>query len=863
MFLGKDGKYYLDEKQNVEITSELIYRLYEKIATNFFFINTFSFVYNIENIDDNFLYKDNTLFYVDKNKKEFQIKIQSVKIIFRVEKDDKKEENTRDIFTYEQFEKNLEIFGITFPWSGDTVVTKDIIIERINRNDPDSLIIIENIDFNKLIRPKVLKLDKFKDFSTYITYYLKNKVNIEKYEENGFLDKNIFNIDPEKTIEFFFPTERKIFLTEILNEFKNGAKEYFFTGLHSIGKTFTLLAFNILEEPLIKKAYFNLETFRIEKKFFEIIIYESQNLFENKDKWKEAFVSLKNRINDSNNFLLIILNLIKLIKESYTIEGINYVIILDQIKFEKLEDNEYKQINSIRDYIQQTKNFYLIGCCSINYKGVKDILFYNWDKTQTDPNTNNIPNLKYIKSSKFSDKNNINYNMNKYLKLLGNIPRFKNIQDKLNSKIVNLFIKKTKEKFLKFYGVKKFYEFENIGKIPVLKQFKEKKDFLEELNRIPFKYFKINEEEKMFDFSCPIIKRALEELLEENELNQKGTDYNSELGWYFEKRVIYAMKVTNLIPKNTYIDNSYLIPTIFLPHKVGDLDHKENSLFYFEYCNVRRYDCAIYLGLEKAFLLIQISINKPKNKLDQYNPPNFESDLEDMQKFIKINNLKVKKYYLLFILLYSNYISEKELKAIKEKGFPYIRYDIDEKKFIGEIEKNDDFYEINNTINPNKNIDISTKHFEFGKINGSFNYEYKGKYHKYYAEKGMSLERFFSEIFGEDIKEEFKIITGFIFSNYFLSSFKNTYNLVFSEGLNTSVLLLNYQDDKIIYGTGESKKSFNWNSYNMIDRTTKKIQNKPQYSGMCCFLFKKNKLIYPIDDIDDNLKKIRKGIKEN
>ena len=142
------------------------------------------------------------------------------------------------------------------------------------------------------------------------------------------------------------------------------------------------------------------------------------------------------------------------------------------------------------------------------------------------------------------------------------------------------------------------------------------------------------------------------------------------------------MRVTNLIPKKYYIDNSYLITTIFLPHKVEDLDHKENSLFYFEYCNIKRYDCAIYLGLEKVFLLIQISINKSKIKLDQYNQQNFETDLEDMQKFIKINNLKVKKYYLLFILLYSNYIGEKELEAIKEKGFPYIRYDIDEKNLL-------------------------------------------------------------------------------------------------------------------------------------------------------------------------------------
>ena len=234
-----------------------------------------------------------------------------------------------------------------------------------------------------------------------------------------------------------------------------------------------------------------------------------------------------------------------------------------------------------------------------------------------------------------------------------------------------------------------------------------------------------------------------------------------------------------------------------------------------------------------------------------------------MQKFIKINNLKVKKYYLLFILLYSNFKNEKELKEIKEKGFFYIRYDLDEKKFIGEIEKNDDLYEIKNTINSNKDIDISTKHFEFAKINGSFNYDYKGKYHKYYAEKNMSLERFLNEIFGEEIKVEFKIITGFNLTNYYLSSFKSNYHMVFSQEINTSIFLLNYVDDKLIYGVGESKENFKWNSYNMIDRTLKQNIKKFSYLSMSCFLFKNTKLTYPRDDLDKNLKRIRKNIIEN
>ena len=112
----------------------------------------------------------------------------------------------------------------------------------------------------------------------------------------------------------------------------------------------------------------------------KIIIYESQNLFDSKEEWKEAFISLKNIINDSKNFLRILLNLIKLLAENYIKKDIMYIIILDQIKYDRVEDNEFKDINSIRDYIKNIKNIYLIGCCSINCKGVKEILFYNWTK---------------------------------------------------------------------------------------------------------------------------------------------------------------------------------------------------------------------------------------------------------------------------------------------------------------------------------------------------------------------------------------------------------------------------------------------------------------------------------------------------
>jgi len=828
MILGDDGKYYLGEGKNVEITSNLIYQIYNEISQNFFFEDPFTFDMNFEGKIFNFFYESNTLFYVENNNK-YHIKTQSVKIIFRVENQD----HIRYIFTYEQFVKSLIFFKISFPWSEDTVVTKNKIIESINRNDQRCLIIIENIDFKSLEKHNALYLDKFGDLSKYINYYSKGEINIEKYEEKDFLDKNIFTISPQNKMEFFTTIERRIFLDDILSKFKNGKKEYFFTGLHSIGKTFTLLAFNFIKQSSIKKAYFNLEALK-RKKFLEIIIYESQNLFDSQEEWKEAFILLKNIINDSKNFLRILLNLIKLLAENYIKRDIMYIIILDQIKYESIEDNEYKDIYLLRDIVKNTQNLYLIGCCSMNYKGVKEILFYNWTKTSEELNEKNIPKLNYIKSYKLNDENTIN-NSNKYLNLLGNTPRFKNIETKLNSKIVNLFLKKAKDDILKFYGPKNI--FGKIENISVLKSFEQKTDFLKKLDKIPLEFFEIYEEKNMFNFSCPLIKRAIEELVEENDLNKQFTDDNCEceLDWYFEKKVIYLIRTKNLIPEKYYIDNSYLIPTIFLPHKVEGLDLKENSLFYFEYSNFKRYNSAIYLGEQQSLILIQISIKKIENCLDEYNASNFQIDLEDIQIFLKTNNLKVNNYYLLFILEYSNY--KTNIPKINERGFSYILYDLEDNKFRGKL--NGNLFEIKNTINSDLDISISSNSFEFGMINGSFDYKYQGKFHKYYAEKNWSLERFFNEIFDEAEKYELKKISELDFSKFYLSSFDTTYLQALSpfNSCNEKILLLNYQDYKIYYGSSTSKHDFVWHSYDLIRREKKYIKNKYHYSNMECFLF--------------------------
>ena len=846
MYIDEDGIYCIGKEKKLKITRELIDKLYKELSRPLYISNE-SLIYTV-NVEEKvykftFLKENyNLLTYIDENGKWYTVENRAASFIFRV----KGQDNERDIFSYKQYEKNLEIFNYSFPWSEDNILTKSFIENKIFENDGRYPIIVVDINFNELKKSENNIVNSFKDLSKYINFYLKDEVELEKYEENNFIDKNIFKIEPDSKINVFFRDNRKLFTDSIINKFIKGTKEFFFTGLHSIGKTFTLLLFKSEIHEQIIKVYFNMEALKTEK-FLEIIIYESQKLFDNENKWKDAFIQLKNKISDSNNHLNILYNLIKLFVQKYAKKEIKYVIILDQIKFEKIEDEEYNYINSVRKVIKSSNNVHLIGCCSINYKGVKDILFYNWNKEEKEEKEEkeddkkeeeeeNIPELFYVRQSEFFGEK-INES-NKYLNLLGNIPRFKNIENKLNSKIVNLFLKKIKEKFFKFYGLNEFYKFKKIENIPVTKKFKNMKDFLDKLQKIPFKYFEIDLTQRMFDFSCPIIERAIKEILEEYELKEKAVDNNIELGWYFEKRVIYALRVTNLLDNKYYIDNSYLIPTIFLPHKIEDLNQKENSFFYFEFCNVKRYDCAIYLGKEKALLLIQISIRKPKYKLDEYSN-NFQGDLEDLQRFIKKNNLKVNKYYLLFILLYSNYVKEENLTEIRDSGFSYILYDLADNKFKGKIENN--LFEIPNTINSRIDYDIDENYFMFGKDNYSFDFEYKGKYHKYYVEKNFSLERFFNEIFDEIIKEEFKKITKFDFSGFYLKSYKSCYFKIFIEDMKEKHLLLNFKNGKIFYGSGTSKKDFSWHSYDLISREKKYIKNEGYYLTMDCFHFKNKK----------------------
>ena len=59
-----------------------------------------------------------------------------------------------------------------------------------------------------------------------------------------------------------------------------------------------------------------------------------------------------------------------------------------------------------------------------------------------------IPEMDYFPS--LQSKKEIDNN-NKFLKILGNLPRYRNLKGKLNWKIINILCKNIKKKILSFY----------------------------------------------------------------------------------------------------------------------------------------------------------------------------------------------------------------------------------------------------------------------------------------------------------------------------------------------------------------------------------------------------------------------------
>ena len=799
MFLADDGRYYFDEEMKYEFTIEIFYKIENILCENY----EGSYSDTINEKEYIFQKIGGLLYVINKsNNNKTELTFFPVNIIFNLEG----AKETRAVFSLSQYEKLLKIFNYVYPWTKNMLLSKSNVYDLIYYSIPlNKIIEIENLSmFNEDLSKESNSIEKFSDLSLYIGKYLKSEIDLSQYPEKKFLNEDDYIIKPESKLNYYMKKTR----VKIACGFESVClknKEYFFSGNVSIGKTFTLLGLNKWKDKSKKRAYYNLEALSQSNEYFKIIAYESRYLFDKKDEWIQEFHEIEE--NDIKAPLYMILHIIKKISKVGN-KNIQYFFIIDQIRFDDIsQDFEYIVMKEIREFIAQTNNCYLIGCLSINYKGVKQILFYNWFNKKNDiKNDESIPKV-YLISEYLTEKENVD---NKYLKLLGNLPRYKNLKDKLNIKIINILIKKMKNKIQKFYGYKDLLAFKSLENIPINKELDEK-EFKNILNKIPFKYFKIDLDNKKIDFAYPLVKIAISELLYTYKIKDYSGGNLSEYGWYIERRVIDLIKTSHVLGEY-YIDNSYEIPSIYFSYKINNefFDLNDNSLFYFSYFNVRRYDCAIYFGMEKSLLLIQIATNRTKKQLGKYNQYNFQTDLDDIQKFIYVNGLEVNKYYLLFIITLDNQESKAKLEELFNKsGLKYIVYNTLEDKFIDESFTS---YAISTYTKPHLINVEEIKKIDFYLENNTFFYEKNQPTSlKCYAEIGMTLEdfidQFIDDFHAEKLREKFHEKE----SNYRLLAARecHTGNILIDIRLepNYKILFFNYSENIVYIGQGISKSN--------------------------------------------------------
>ena len=370
------------------------------------------------------------------------------------------------------------------------------------------------------------------------------------------------------------------------------------------------------------------------------------------------------------------------------------------------------------------------------------------------------------------------------------------------------------------------------------------------MDKIPFKYFIIYINNNSIDYAYPLVKKSIKELFDSNEIENFQGKNEAERGWNFIKKVVDKIKISHVFGK-FYIDNYVEIPTIYRKYKIKDelFSETENTLFYFTYMNVRRYDCAIYLYDLKALILNKLSINETKKQLEKYTEENIKKDLKDIQKFLVINKIEVQKYYIYFILDEDNYKKKENYDLIESFNLKYCLFNYQKNIFSNEVEG---FQLINYLSNDSVNIDNEdAKLFEFGIKNDSFIYGdniKKEKTFKFYAEKGMTLKDFLEQTFGEDNYERFHEVFKYKEDKYHLikigTLFEREYS--FTEFFNDkNIIFLNLSEGILYIGIGNKDKEKFKFSFKTLQNFSLfgQFYDNINASFMTGFFFKSNEVI--------------------
>ena len=490
MKLEEDGKYYYEVEPKKELEKEDYAPILDKInrsrepIIHTEIISGKKFYYEFI---DGYVYV-----YTDDMDKKDKIKISYSP--GQIEFKTKNKTEIRYIFSLEQYYKTLDYFGIKFPWSKRIALSqgniKNIIYGRSLIEQPITIEDVTVFDLNLSNEKKydsvydcIDNIKTYRDLSKFIKYYLKENIKIHKYEEKDFININDFTIKPDSKFEIYNYYE-KIYFFGFFESRKE--KEFFFTGPSSIGKTINLLLLSNINTEKRRNAYFNLKALEYNEKYFEIAAYESRHLFDNNQDWENAFRKILNE--NRRGIYSIICALIKICGEKDNESNIKYYFILDEIIFDKTEEKNYifGMMNYIRNLISKTNNCYLIGCCSLKGKGTRDILIYQ----QFSYNIKYSLNLNFIANYINLYEKMEEIEGNKYLKMLGNLPKYINFKDALNMKILNIIKKKIKKHIKKFYDKNRDKIISTgLDKIDVNKTFKYRDNFKNFLETIPTRYF--------------------------------------------------------------------------------------------------------------------------------------------------------------------------------------------------------------------------------------------------------------------------------------------------------------------------------------------------------------------------------------
>ena len=852
MFLSDEGKYFFDKKMKIEYTflihKEVVLHLYGNPNLNIKPSFNYSIIKN--NINYNFKKNFNEIivsFPLTNN--NTILRRHPFNLIMEGKNENK---DTISCYNREQFENIIKYSNIIYPCFNSMILTdeiKELIFDSENKENLE----ISNLPLKELYNEKKYENGVFGQLSKYITLYMKNDFNIKDYPESKYFNESDFLIDvKEKMVFFYSENDLRYELMSHLTGIIQKRKIYFFTGPHGTGKTFTLLSFpfyNAIEN--FHYIYINLDILSRENNYMEILFYEARNLFDTLEEYINSFeyvknnlkipelqnyyIAIKNIKEYENGIILTVICLINYIKEiiNNKINKGYYAIFIDQFKYKTGTNHTTDLIIQLKNKVEETKLFSLIVCSSLNYSGIKEYLI-----SKLSYSSNNQNKFKFDFMNKLCNKPSFIKN-EKYLSLLGYLPRYCQIEHLISQKYINIIKKIAKKKIYKFYDNHNntSYDTEDLMLIK-LKWIKNKKnqslsadDLINFIKDDPIKYFGIDFNAFSFDYLFPLVGTVIDELIESKELKTSffGLLNDSQRGWIFEHLLFDTIKKTNLF-LDYYIENSILIKTIFKKEKLENFDKKTNTLFYFSISNVKRYDAVIYIAENNSVILIQASIHKSEKKLAEYTEDNLNKDITKINRFFKENDVNPNKYYLVFVLDYINYYGCKDnMDLLKKFHYNYCFYEPNKEELVPE---NLNLKEISNKqyniIDEEDNegfIFIRSEHFKNIKES---EIEYKPGY--YYAEKGMNLLTFLKEICSEFVGLINYISKDKKYKYYKLNKFvKNYYDVRFSEelfdkGKDRIILALNRTDLILGISEGFNQKNKNieykWQKWSEEDFTS-------------------------------------------